>query len=69
MAVVIPCLYARKETDPDHPTFHRVVLYRDSKATKLHSIFPAGMWKPDRRNKYVNLNCVTWPIIWLPDEL
>lgn len=44
-----------------------VVAYKDADGK-----VPVGRWpwhyrRPDRRNKWVTLNCYRWKAIWLPD--
>lgn len=56
-------LYLRKELHKGLPV---VAYYRDAEARQLACINP---WpsKPDRRFKYVMLNCYRWKAYWLPD--
>lgn len=67
-------LYARKEPSKvmsqydDSNTLNDVQIYSDEKALQPKARFT--WWsinKPDRRNKYITLNCYRWRIIWLPD--
>lgn len=71
-------LYARQEptkdqTARDHlseaelQSCFDVVLYRNPEATDLHTRFGWHVAsKPDRRNKYVTINCYRWKLEWLP---
>lgn len=47
-----------------------VVVYLNEKATQFKARWG---WdssnKPDRRNKYIVLNCYRWEVVWLPDKL
>ena len=67
-------LYLRKESrerkiNGKLYNFPIVVAYSDKDATTMK-----GLWgiqiekKPDRRNKYIVLNCFKWRVIWLNDR-
>lgn len=47
------------------PAFE-VCAYRDKKCDSLIAIFSAGASKPLRGCRSVILNCVSWPVVWLP---
>lgn len=75
---MILTLYARREPtaciltgSQPAPLLKRqrdVVIYRDAAATIRAGRF---MWasrdKPDRRHRWLTLNCYRWRLVWLPD--
>jgi hypothetical protein len=71
-------LYARREptTDPlclkycppaQLGALRDVAIYKDPGATKPVARFAPHMTRPDRRNRFVNLNCHRWQLVWMPD--
>ena len=60
-------VYCRKvENTP--PRSFSVEVYRDKEMTRKFVDF--AWWqtsRPDKRNKFITLNCYKWRIEWLPD--
>ncbi len=44
-----------------------VVAYEDPTGLTAKGRWPWHHSKPDRRNRYVMLNCYRWRAVWLPD--
>jgi len=73
----LPTLYARFERTNDTVAIQYldakilasckdVIIYHDPHCTRFYANFP---WfynsKPDRRNRYVTLNCFRYRLVWL----
>lgn len=68
-------LYLRREPTADRLLTERnatagavdVVAYRDLECRNRAARWPYYVSRPDRRNRYVVLNCWRWRAVWLPD--
>ena len=63
-------LYARREASAPNVLprqFDDVVIYRDREATDRKARYPWHVKRPDRRNRYVTLNCFRYRLEWLED--
>lgn len=69
-------LYARREPTTDAlclqycppaqvESLRDVVLYRDPSATVPVARFAPFRTRPDRRSRYVRINCYRWNLVWL----
>lgn len=71
-------VYARKEptTDAQQLKFlfaddrelaklRDVVIYKDRECTRRYATFRWDSNKPDKRNKYITLNCYQWRLEWV----
>lgn len=79
MTYLLP-VYARREPTTDRETAELngicpgtftgkrdVQIYRDAECTERFARYPWHWKRPDRRNRYVTLNCFRWRLVWLPD--
>lgn len=58
-----PCARSERMLTPD------IVIYRDEAMTNVFCRFDAMRSDaPDKRNRYVTLNCYKWRLQWLPDH-
>ncbi|HJP90866.1 MAG TPA: hypothetical protein VJ875_02860 [Pyrinomonadaceae bacterium] len=77
MPYSLPTLYARREPTNDTVAIqyldaktlascNDVIIYHDPDCSRFYANFP---WfynsKPDRRNRYVTLNCFRYRLVWL----
>jgi len=69
-------LFARREptTDPivlrycgTGREFDDVVIYADADCTRPKARYAWGSCRPDRRYRYVMLNCYRWRLVWIED--
>ena len=76
MAYIQPTVYARQEPTNDSvaiqyldaktlATCKDVIIYHDQDCRRFYANFPFFYKRPNRRNRYVTINCFRYKLIWV----